>query len=102
MYFYIRFHLITALRSPLILCHNIFGSEIEKANDPTHVGTSPAPPDKVPKEEVESSPAEGEEDGEKSTFTIRGQQVSYPVPDAYIGKEFPTDAPSQTLELNWV
>ncbi|XP_022099755.1 echinoderm microtubule-associated protein-like 4 isoform X2 [Acanthaster planci] len=77
--------------------------QVETANDPSHGGTSPpALPDKVPTEEVESQPDKREEDGEKSTFTIRGQQMSYYVPDAYVGKELPTDAPSQILELNWI
>ncbi|XP_038046219.1 echinoderm microtubule-associated protein-like 4 isoform X2 [Patiria miniata] len=76
--------------------------EVEKANNPTLEGISPVPPDGVPTEGAEPAPPEREEDGEKSTFTIRGQEVSYFKPDAYVGKEMSTDAPSQTLELNWI
>ena len=63
---------------------------------------TPSEEPEEPKEDVELPPAPREEDGEMATFNIRGQEVSYYKPDAYVGQESSTEGPNQTLELDWM
>ncbi|XP_071787912.1 uncharacterized protein [Asterias amurensis] len=76
--------------------------EVEKANNPVLeeiVLASAEDPEEIPES---PPPPPKEEDGETASFVIRGQEVSYYKPDAYVGKETSTEGPSQTLELDWI